>query len=232
MMVSRLFLIAAMVMVSYQAKADEYQRENSTTASDCYLFFYWGKGPNSVAKLRTEFQLPHLNTMMPVVADIQLSATDKAFSWVERVKEPTIEYIATVDGCRVISVGYPEPGPFGKEFSLVMLAMETGNESEWFAPFFVASPELLEGQLICGKDVIFGYMASLRFSGTGAFRTHILFELKSTTPKILATLDCGRVRRSEFNSDAEYEEARKIFDVEKALFTGSIAESARYTPKE
>src|SRR5688572_8668897 len=91
----------------------------------------------------------------------------------------------------------------------LILAIETARDSEWFSPFFAAHPELQSGQFISGRDVLFGYVVTLEASGTGAFRTHHLFDLRQPHPRIVNTVTAGRIRRSDFDTDAEYEQALK-----------------------
>ncbi len=73
-----------------------------------------------------------------------------------------------------------------------------------------------------GRDVAFGYVATLEWSGTGALRSHYLFDLRRPHPVIVGTVDSGRVVRNEYNSDAEFEEANKVFDREADLLSGII----------
>ena len=193
----------------------------SGTPKDCYLYS-WGKGPNWTAEVSTEFRLSLLNLKMPYVDDQYSEPTEKALTWIERQKEPTITTIATVEGRKVIQVAYPENGSFGKTIGTILLAIETARDSEWFSPFFGAQPELYRGQFVNGRDVAFGYVATLEWSGTGALRSHYLFDLRRPHPVIVGTVDSGRVVRNEYNSDAEFEEANKVFDREADLLSGII----------
>ncbi len=193
----------------------------SGAPKECYLYS-WGKGPNWTAKISSEFRLSLLNIKMPYVDDQYSEPNEKALTWIERNKEPTISTIATVDGRRVVQIVYSDLGSFGETIGTILLAIETERASEWFSPFFGAQPELFSGQIVSGRDVAFGYIATLRWSGTGSFRTHILFDLKQSHPVILSRLDSGRVVRNEFKTDREYEEALKIFDDEADFMAGII----------
>jgi hypothetical protein len=193
----------------------------SGAPKECYLYSY-GKGPNWTTKVSTEFRLSLLNLRMPYVDDQYSDPTEKALTWIDRQKEPTITTIATVEGRKVIQVVYPEKGSFGKTIGAILLAIETARDSEWFSPFFCAQPELFRGQFVSGRDVAFGYVATLEWSGTGALRSHYLFDLRRPHPVIVGTVDSGRVVRHEYNSDAEFEKANKVFDREADLLSGII----------
>jgi len=138
----------------------------SGTPKDCYIYS-WGKGPNWIAKVSVEFRLSLLNHKMPYVDDQYFEPTDKALTWIDRQKEPTVMTIATVEGRKVIRVEYPEKGSFGRIVGMVLRAIESARDTEWFSPFFAAQPELFRGQFISGRDVAFGYVATLEWSGTG-----------------------------------------------------------------
>src|SRR5690606_26781380 len=114
----------------------------------------------------------------PYVDDQFFEPTEKALTWIERQKEPTVTTIATVEGREVIQVVYPEQGSFGKTIGTILLAIETVRDSGWFSPFFAAKPELYRGQFVTGRDVAFGYVATLEWSGTGSLRTHLLYDLR------------------------------------------------------
>jgi hypothetical protein len=168
-----------------------------------------------------------LNRQMPYVDDQFFEPTDKALTWIHRQKEPTISTIATVDGRKVIQVEYPEKGRVGRTIGTLLLAIETAQGSEWFSPFFAAQPELFSSQFVSGRDVAFGYIATLEWSGTGALRTHYLFDLRQPHPRVVGTVSAGRVRRPDFDTDAEYEEALKGLDQERDLMAGIIDRTAR-----
>lgn len=216
-------LIAATLslFVASIAVLDAEENVRSGAPKECYLYSC-GKGPNWITKVSTEFRLSLLNLKMPYVDDQYSEPTEKALTWIDRQKEPTITTIATVEGRKVIQVVYPENGSFGKTIGTILLAIETARDSEWFSPFFGAQPELYCGQFVSGRDVAFGYVATLEWSGTGALRTHYLFELRRHHPVIVGTVDSGRVVRNEYNSDAEFEEANKVFDREADLLSGII----------
>lgn len=199
--------------------ADDVQRVGEP--KDCYLYS-WGKGPNWAAKVSIEFKLSLFNLRMPVVDDQYFEPTEKALSWVDKQKDPTITFVASVNGRRVVQAVYPDEGDFGKKIGTILLAIETSQKSDWFAPFFAAQPELYEGQFVSGKDVKFGYVATLKWSGTGAMRSHYLFDLLPSHPKIVATLDAGRVNMNDYKTEAEYKEALKLFGREEELLSGLI----------
>ncbi len=213
-----LVLSLFIAITSFVAAEDDLR---SGTPKDCYLYSY-GKGPNWSAKVSTEFRITLLNHQMPYVDDQYSEPTGKALTWTKRQKEPTITTIATVEGRKVIQVVYPEKGSFGKTIGTILLAIETARDSEWYSPFFGAQPELYSGQFVCGRDVALGYVATLEWSGTGALRSHYLFDLRRSHPAIVATVDAGRVRRTDYDSDAEYEQALKLFDREADLLAGII----------
>ena len=215
----RALVIALLVAITSVVSAGDDLR--SGTPKDCYLYS-WGKGPNWTAKVSTEFRLSLLNLKMPYVDDQYSEPTEKALTWIERQKEPTITTLATVEGRKIIQVVYPEKDSFGKTIGTILLAIETARDSEWFSPFFGAQPELYRGQFVTGRDVAFGYVATLEWSGTGALRSHYLFDLRKPHPVIVGTVDSGRVVRNEYNSDVEFEEANKVFDREADLLSGII----------
>lgn len=215
----RALLIVLIAAFAQVAGAEDDLR--SGVPKDCYLYS-WGKGPNWSAKVSTEFRLSLLNRQMPYVDDQFSEPTEKALTWIARQKEPTVTTIATVEGRKVIQIIYPEAGRFGKTVGTIMLAIETDRDSEWFSPFFGAQPELYRGQFASGRDVTFGYVATLEWSGTGAMRSHYLFDLRKQHPAIVATISAGRVAQNEFKSEAEYHEALKIFDREADLLSGII----------
>lgn len=211
-------IIVLLAMTSFVSAEEEMRSGNP---KDCYMYSY-GKGPNWVAKVSVEFRLSLLNHQMPYVNERCFEPTGKALTWIERQKEPTVMTIATVEGRKVIRVEYPEKGSFGKTIGTVLLAIESTRDSEWFSPFFAAQPELFSGQFISGRDVAFGYNATLEWSGTGGLRTHYLFDLRQPHPRIVSTVSAGRVRRPDYATDAEYEQALKIFDQERDLLAGII----------
>lgn len=224
----RTLFIVLIALFSEFVRAEDDLRTGAP--KDCYLYS-WGKGPNWTAKVSTEFRLSLLNRQMPYLDDQFSEPTEKALTWIERQKEPTVTIIATVEGRKVIQVVYPEQGNFGKTIGTILLAIETARDSEWFSPFFGAQPELYRGQFVTGRDVAFGYVATLEWSGTGSFRTHFLYDLRQAHPVILSTLDSGRVVRNEFKTDLEYEEALQIFAHEADLMAGIIprAKAAKQT---
>jgi hypothetical protein len=224
-MVRHLLLACLVAMPSALIAADDDLR--SGTPKSCYLFS-WGKGPDGMAQVPAEFRLTLLTRQMPMVDDRISEPSAEALKWVKRVSAPTIATLASVEGRRILQITYPGPGSFGKELSLIMVAVETARGSEWFSPFFAAQPELFSGQLISGPDIPFGYVATLEYSGTGAFRTHHLFDLRLSHPRLVTSLSAGRIQRPDFPSDASYEEALSIFDREADLMAGILT---RTTPK-
>lgn len=215
----RILLIVPILLLGQTARAEDDLRYGNP--KDCYLYS-WGKGPNWTAKVSTEFRLSLLNRQMPYIDDQFSEPTEKALTWVERQKEPTVTTIATVDGRKIIQVIYSEQGSFGKSIGMILLAIETARDSEWFSPFFGAQPELFRSQFVSGRDVAFGYVATLEWSGTGSFRTHLLYDFRKAHPVILSTLNLGRVVRNEFKTDQEYEEALKFATHEADLMAGII----------
>ena len=214
-------IIAVILLAMPFSVHAEEEEMRSGIPKECFLFS-WGKGPNWVAKVPVEFRLSLLNRQMPYVDEGYFEPTGEAFTWIERRKEPEITTIATIDGRKVIQAVYPEKGTFGKTIDTILLAVESGRDTGWFSPFFAAQPELFGGQFVSGRDVAFGYVATLEFSGTGAFRTHYLFDLRQPHPRIVGTISAGRIVRTDYMTDAEYEEAKKIYDREADLLTGII----------
>lgn len=201
------------------ARADEHKRLGEPR--NCYLYS-WGKGPNWITSISTEFRLSLLAREMPRVDDQYFEPTDKALIWVRKENEPVITTLASVDGKKVIQVVYPEQGSFGKTIGMILVAIETSRESGWHSPFFAAQPELYRGQFVNGKDVKFGYVATLEWSGTGSMRSHYLFDLQAPHPKIVATCNAGRLRPTDYKNETEYAHALKIFDREAELLSGTI----------
>lgn len=215
----RILFVLLIAACSQFARAEDDLR--SGAPKDCYLYS-WGKGPNWTAKVSLEFRPALLNRKQPYVDDRFSEPADKALTWIDRQKEPTVTTIASVEGRKVIQVVYPEQGNFGKAIGTILLGIETARDSDWFSPFFCAQPELYRGQFVSGRDVAFGYVATLEMSGTGAFRTHFLYDLRQPHPVILHTLASGRVVSNEFNTDHEYKEASKVFDQEADIMAGII----------
>jgi hypothetical protein len=226
---SLIIVLLAAFSVVVSAKDDL----RSGAPKDCYLYS-WGKGPDWTTEVSAEFRLSLLDRQMPYIDDRYSEPSEKALTWIERKKEPTVTTLATVEGRKVIQIVYPEEGNFGKTIGTILLAIETARDSEWFSPFFGAQPELYRGQFVSGKDVAFGYVATLEWSGTGSFREHFLYDLRGTHPSILSKLNSGRVVRTEFKTDQEYEEALKTFAREADLMAGIVPEkqAAKETDEE
>jgi len=210
-------LIALVVIATPALAADELIRK--ADARSCFLFS-WGKGPNWTTKVPIEFRRHHLNLKRPYVDDRYFEPTPDALTWIDSTTKPTISQIARVNGRTVLRVDYPIDGKFGRKFECVMLAMETAPKSNWFAPFFVVQPELFSGRFVSSSSIRIGYVASLKFSGTGAMRTHYLFDLVGDHPSIIDSVSAGRVRSIDFDSDEEYQAALKTFDREAKLLNG------------
>ncbi|GEM_PF-3576614 len=207
-----------MASLSYGRAHAENIREGSPKS--CY-FYSWVKGPGCTAEVRTEFRLQYLREMQPFVN----ASTPDALGWAEKKDKPEITTIGLVDGRRIIRIEY-QPDEFGRkigrEVGCVMLAAETACDPEWYAPFYVVEPEMFSGTVVSGRDVAFGYIASVHYSGTGVFRTHHLYELRSEHPVLLRRVDSGRVRRQDFDCDATYEKALETLKVEAQLFRGLV----------
>ena len=215
-MITQILIIAlAVVMPAYGA--DEFIRD--AKPKSCFLFS-WGKGPNWKTDVSTEFQRRHLNLKRPYVDDRFFDPTPKALTWIERTVAPAISEIARVDGKILLRIDYPIDGKFGRNIECVMLAIETAPKSNWFAPFFVAQPELFKGRFVSSDSIRIGYVASLEFSGTGAMRTHHLFNLTGVHPVLVESVSAGRVRSIDFESDEKYQKALKTFDLEAKLLNG------------
>lgn len=225
-MIQTLIFLMLVAVTTSVCTADDLR---SGLPKDCFLYSS-GKGPNWTAKVSTEFRLSTLNRLMPCIDEQYSEPTEMALSWIERQKEPTVTTLASIDGRKVIQIVYPEQGSFGKTIGMILLAIETTRGSEWFAPFFGAQPELFDGKFVSGRDVAFGYIATLRWSGTGSIRTHYLFDLKQSHPVLLSRFDSGRVARSEFKSDQEFENALKVFDREAEFLEGRISDAKAVDP--
>jgi len=219
-MIIRILLAIAM-FAAPTFGADEHIREGAPKS--CFLFS-WGKGPNWKTDVRVEFQRHYLNLKRPYIDDRFSDPTPDALTWIDRTVAPNISEIARVDSRIVLRVDYPIDGKFGRDTECVMLAIETERDSGWFAPFFAAQPELFEGHFVSSESVRIGYIATLAFSGTGALRTHYLFDLTGAHPAVAGTTSAGRVRSVDFDTDAEYQEALKTFDLEAKLLNGESVE--------
>ncbi|MGJ8671793.1 hypothetical protein [Rubritalea sp.] len=215
-MLARL-LVLITILATPAFAADELIRRAEPRS--CFLFS-WGKGPNWKTGVPIEFHRHYLNLKQPYVDDRYFDPTPDALTWIDRTVAPTISQIARVDGRIVLRVDYPIDGKFGRDIECVMLAMETAPKSGWFAPFFVAQPELFSGLFVSSDSIRIGYVASLEFSGTGAMRTHHLFDLTGSHPVAVGAASAGRVRSIDFDTDEEYKEALKMFDLEAKLLNG------------
>ena len=212
-------IILTLIAITSVGLAEEHLR--SGAPKDCYLYC-WGKGPNWTAQVSAEFRLALLDRQMPYVDEQYFEPTGSALAWIKRQKEPVVSTIGSVDGRNMVQVVYPEAGSFGKTIGTILLAIETDRGSEWYSPFFTAQPELFRGGFLTGRDIAFGYLATLEWSGTGALRTHLLFDLRKPHPSIVSTVTAGRVRRVDYDSDAEYVAALKVHDEEADLLAGIL----------
>ncbi|MEO0453423.1 MAG: hypothetical protein AAFY98_04725 [Verrucomicrobiota bacterium] len=219
-------LIVFLLLPSLCLAEDEGIREGKP--KDCHLFS-WGKGPNWIAEVPTEFQLNYLESRQPVVDDRFFESTADALGWRQKEHELQIEEIARVDGRKIIRAEYTHKGEHRQILDLILLAIETDENSDWFSPFFVASPELFSGRFVSGDDVAFGYLATLKYSGTGAMRTHHLFDLRAHHPKLVNKVDVGRVRSVDYDSDEEYQRALNVFENEKEICRANKAMNSTAT---
>ena len=195
----------------------EYIRDGEPKA--CFLFNL-GKGPAWTTNTPTEFQLNFLRRKQPYVDDTIFDPSPEALKWIDKEHDPTISEIARMNGRRVLRIVYSHSGKHRDIIDCVLLAFETADSSDWFSPFFVAHPEYFEGRFVSGKDIPFGYIATLSFSGTGGYRNHYLFTFQAPYPTLSSTIAAGRVRSIDFDSEDEYEEALKVFDAERELMRG------------
>jgi hypothetical protein len=223
----RLILFVFLALSSIVSAEDSLR---DGTPKDCFLYS-WGKGPNWTAKVTCEFQLSLFSRLKPYVDDQYFDPTDKALKWIKGEKEPVITTLASVKGRKVIQIEYPDAeGKFGKTTDTILLAIETARDSEWFSPFFAARPELYRGQFVHGRDVSFGYIATLEWSGSGQFRCHRLFDFRPAHPSIVATFDGGRINMGDYKTEADYQEALKHYDREADLLAGIIPAKEKPAP--
>lgn len=210
-------IIASVVIATAAFGADEPIREGKPKS--CFLFS-WGKGPNWRTGVRIEFQRQHLKSKRPYVDDRFSDPTPNALKWIDRTVAPKISEVARVDGRVLLRADYPIDGKFGRKIECVMLALETAPKSGWFAPFFVAQPELFHGSIVSSASLRIGFVASLEFSGTGAMRTHHLFDLTADHPTLVDSVSAGRVRSIDYDDQEEYKKALKTFDREAEILNG------------
>ncbi|MCP4645548.1 MAG: hypothetical protein GY851_34205 [bacterium] len=190
----------------------------------CYLFCF-SEGPEGMTQIRTEFHLDYLDEMQPLVRDSGISPSPEALRWAEKTDEPETELVGLVDGRRIMRITYPSDGLYGRQIGCVMLAAEVEPDSWWFAPFFVAEPEIFSGRVVSGRDIASGYIATVRYDGSGMFRTHYVFDLRTKHPKYVTRVDAGRVRRHEFDAEVKYQEALKSLEAEERLFKGILGDA-------
>lgn len=211
---------ACFALCVFHAGADEETLRESAPRP-CF-YFCWEKGPNWFADSTAEFSLTCFRTLQPFVDDTVSAPSPNALGWTEKRSEPGIDEVARIGGRRLVEVLYSRSEVHEWNLPLVMLLMETGEGSDWFAPFFVARFDGFEGKVVSSEDVRIGYLATLSFSGTGAMRTHQLFDLSGDHPRFLAKVDSGRVVRNEFDSDEAFEKANGVFEQEKAILRGEV----------
>lgn len=191
----------------------------------CYIFNV-GKGPRWMAQVPVEFREEHLQKEQPFVSDSFFEPTPDALVWHKKSLEPEIEVVGRAAGRKMLKIEYRYTELHTLSNICVLLVMETEEGSGWYAPFYAICSERFAGQFVSGKDVAFGYVATLNFSGTGAERMHHLFDLKGEHPKLVRTVDRGRTWRPDFDSDADFEKALKRPDEEEAIFRGELAAEA------
>jgi len=200
----------------------ESLRETGDSVS-CFLYCY-GKGPFGLTELSIEFRRDLLNKKQPYVDDTK-TASPEALQWIDRRVEPEVIDELRAQGRRLIRVEYTDPkrSSHGRP-NIVMVALETERDSGWYRPIFVASPEIFRGTVISGSDIPLGYIATLEWSGTGAQRLHVAFDLSGHQPKPVRRLSSGRIVRNEFDSDEAYRAALPLWDEEADLFAGILWE--------
>jgi hypothetical protein len=204
-----------------QGRADETIRQG--VLKPCYLFSA-GKGPRWIAPVAVEFRENHFERAQPAIDDRFSQPTAEALTWQKKRLKPEIEDIGRLGGRRILKVAYRYEELHTLNTICVLLAMETESGSGWFAPFYAISSEAFEGCFVSGKDVAFGYVATLRFSGTGGYRTHHLFDLMGGHPRLVRTVNSGRIWRPDFDSDAEFEKALKRPNDEESISRGELGE--------
>ena len=212
-------LLVFVVFAAPVLGAEDLIREGSPKS--CFLFS-WGKGPNWKTDIKVEFQRQYLNLNRPYIDDRFSDPTPDALTWIDRTAVPNISEIARVNSRVVLRIVYPIDGKFGRDTECVMLAIETEQNSGWFAPFFAAQPELFKGRFVSSESLRIGYIATLAFSGTGAERSHYLFDLTRDHPSLVESSSAGRVRSVDLDTDDEYQEALKTFDFEEKLLNGHV----------
>lgn len=73
----RILLIAFLAFINSVASAEDDLR--SGAPKDCY-FYSWGKEPNWIVKVSTEFRLSLVNLKMPCVEEQYSEPTEKALT--------------------------------------------------------------------------------------------------------------------------------------------------------
>jgi hypothetical protein len=214
-------LVLFLLLSLAQGRGDETIRQG--VPKPCYLFSA-GKGPRWVAAVAVEFREEHLQSEQPSVDDSFSEPTPEALKWRKKVLDPKPEDIGRASGRRILKIEYRHEKDEDLWNNCVMLAIETAEGSGWFAPFYAVCREHFVGQFVSGRDVAFGYVATLRFSGTGGYRTHHLFDLMGGHPRLVRTVDRGRIWRPDFDSDAEFEKALKRPNDEESIFRGELGE--------
>lgn len=200
--------------------AQESEHLRKAKPASCFLYD-WGKGPNGFADLIHEFRLSLLDRWQPIV-DPSTVAVPESFHWGEAQTRPKITTLIYYHGRRIVRIEHFETSDRPEKIPCVMLVAETSQGSEWFRPFVVVQPELYSDTVVAGENGGVAVVATLKWSGTGALRTHHVFDLSSPHPKQVAEVSAGRVRSVDFDSEAKYEEALTIFDREAAIFRGDL----------
>lgn len=212
-----LLLSVALAFLPVLVLAGESVRKGAP--EDCYLFV-WGKGvPDGLAKLEVEFTLEHLKEKQPYLSGASLA-------WGEKSSEPTITGVIRCHGKRVVRIDYPlKDGKFGATISLVMLAIETAPESEWFKPFLVVEPELFTGYPMISKEGKAGYLAVLEYSGSGSFSTYHLFDFAQPFPKLVTKITTGRAGKNDYPDEEKLRKALERNEMGEKLRNGEWVES-------
>ena len=176
-------IIAVLIAVAALVGADEEMR--SATPEECYNHSY-GKELNWVTKLSVQFRLSLLNRQMPYVDDQYFEHADKALTWIERQKRTDGDDYRHRRRLQSDSSGISREGKFREDNRHGPARDRVNAQLGVVFSIFAAQPELFIGQSISGRDVAFGYVADLEWSGTGAFRTHYLFDLRQPHPAFSA----------------------------------------------
>ena len=221
-------LLLALIAMNASVLAESEPSIREAEPGSCYLKSY-GKGPDGMAALQTEFELSAFKTRTPYVSDRFAKAESDAFKWRNTASKHRVSELAKIDGRKVVRIDFAgDKGNLPADKYVpgeiptwsVVIAIESSAGSGWYRPFTVATPELLRTKVVPHKEAPTGVVVSLHYSGNGLFRTHLLFELTDAHPKLVDTVHCGRIRRNYFENDQDYQEALKSFDHEEAILSG------------